>query len=249
MSERPSRVLVNCDIGERGVDDETDRALLLEIDIANVACGGHAGDPQSAAFFRSESERLGVTVTAHLSYPDRSNFGRKSIDIDRNTLAGSLRSQLEALQGVTTVKFHGALYNDGCRSRDLAEWLTEWLVSHSMTTIITMPGSALAQSCLSAGIEVLAEAFAERRYRRDSTAAGVALVERRLPYASVGDLDEALAQAESIVLHRQLPVVSDDGRGGLTFDTVPIRTDTVCIHSDSALALPLARRLRELVRR
>ncbi len=249
MSERASRVLINCDIGERGVDNETDRALLREIDIANVACGGHAGDARSATFFRSESEKLGLTVAAHLSYPDRSNFGRKSVEIDRRSLGKSLRSQLEALQGVTAVKFHGALYTDSCRSRELADWLTEWLVRNSVATVLTMPGAALAESCLRAGIKVLAEAFAERRYRRDSTGASVVLVERRLPYASIQDLDDALAQAESIVMHHELPVVSDAGRGGLTFDTVPIRADTICIHSDSALALPLARGLRELVGR
>ena len=35
---------INCDIGERGIDNLTDLALMKLIDIANIACGGHAGD-------------------------------------------------------------------------------------------------------------------------------------------------------------------------------------------------------------
>ncbi len=254
MSMQPSRVLVNCDIGERGVEHEIDRLLLQEIDIANIACGGHAGDERSAEFFRLESEKLGIMVTAHLSYPDRANFGRKSIDIEPEHLTAALRTQLEALAGIEAVKFHGALYTDSCRARELAELLTAWLCEQAVTTVITMPGSALAESCLSAGITVLAEAFAERRYRRDPAGGRPTLVERTLPYASIHDLEEAAAQAERIILHGELPVVSEDDRGGTEHDAVPgeaapIRADTVCIHSDSELALPLARRLRQLVGR
>ncbi len=254
MSDRPSRVLVNCDIGERGVENETDRCLLREIDIANVACGGHAGDKRTAAFFRRESEKLGVMVTAHLSYPDRSSFGRKSMDIELSRLTASLRSQLEALPGVLTVKFHGALYADTCRSPELAESLTGRLVEHSVTTVITMPGSALAESCRSAGIAVLAEAFAERRYRHDPATGRVSLVDRSQPHASIHDLGEAIAQAESIILRREVPVVSDGTADRAGYDAVPVRTvpiqaETVCIHSDSVLALPLAKHLRESVGR
>ena len=72
---------VNCDIGERGADHPVDRQLMELIDIANIACGGHAGDETSIHAFCQLAEQHGVTVTAHLSYPDRENFGRRSLDI------------------------------------------------------------------------------------------------------------------------------------------------------------------------
>ena len=39
------KVLLNCDLGE-GEAAETSDALLECIDLANIACGGHAGDEE-----------------------------------------------------------------------------------------------------------------------------------------------------------------------------------------------------------
>lgn len=35
---------INCDMGERGQAHPVDDQLMAMIDIANIACGGHAGD-------------------------------------------------------------------------------------------------------------------------------------------------------------------------------------------------------------
>jgi len=99
-----------------------------------------------------------VTVTAHLSYPDRENFGRKSMDISPSRLRTSLAEQHALLPEIRTVKFHGALYNESCRRDDLAAVLTDWLLRAGITAVVTMPDSALARTCTQAGITVLAEA-------------------------------------------------------------------------------------------
>ena len=70
-------MLLNCDIGERGTNNRTDLALLDHIAIANIACGGHAGNVESVRFFYAQALEKGVRPTLHLSYPDRENFGRK----------------------------------------------------------------------------------------------------------------------------------------------------------------------------
>ena len=41
-------MLINCDMGERGPAHPGDLRLLEAVHIANIACGGHAGDAQSA---------------------------------------------------------------------------------------------------------------------------------------------------------------------------------------------------------
>ena len=44
-------LLVNCDLGERGIAHPIDDQLIKYIDIANIACGGHAGDQQSVDYY------------------------------------------------------------------------------------------------------------------------------------------------------------------------------------------------------
>ena len=58
---------INCDIGERGADHPVDRQLMELIDIANIACGGHAGDDASIPFFCELAKKRKLIITAHLS--------------------------------------------------------------------------------------------------------------------------------------------------------------------------------------
>ena len=51
------------------------------IHIANLACGGHAGDAETVGVFRTLAEKNRVAVSAHLSYPDTEHFGRISMDM------------------------------------------------------------------------------------------------------------------------------------------------------------------------
>ncbi len=235
---------INCDIGERGADHPVDLQLMAWIDIASVACGGHAGDNRSVEAFRGRAEKRGIAVAAHLSYPDRENFGRRSIEIPWAELLESLHRQYALMADVTMVKFHGALYNDSCRHEDLAETLAGWLTETACTTVITAPASTLAQACARAGIAVFTEGFAERRYRLDTEDGSLSLVSRERSWASIHDLQEALGQARRIAgSHTVEAVVEADGRIVET-RTAPLPAQTICIHSDSPIALDLARELK-----
>src|SRR5580658_2379692 len=63
---------LNADLGET----DGDLALMSVVTSANVACGGHAGDPSSMAAAVEAALAYGVAVGAHPSYPDRAGFGR-----------------------------------------------------------------------------------------------------------------------------------------------------------------------------
>lgn len=245
-SRSPQRVLLNCDIGERGTDNPIDRELMDVIDIANIACGGHAGDRRSAAAFRTRAEERGVMVSAHLSYPDRDTFGRKSLKIAIPDLLASLEAQFALLPGLLTVKFHGALYTDSCRDADLAQSLATWLAGKNCTAVLTLPDSALAIASRAVGIEVLAEAFAERRYQVGPNGDGATLVGRDRPYASIEDVESAMAQADEIVRHGRVAAIVGDEL--TTIRHVPLKADTICVHSDSGIALPLTRELARMLR-
>lgn len=243
-------IRVNCDIGERGADHPVDRELMGYIHIANLACGGHAGDRESVEAFRALAAENRVEISAHLSYPDRENFGRVSMDIPSGELLESLADQFRLLQDIRLVKLHGALYNDSCRDGDLARLLSSWLREMTVRTVITADRSEMAEACTEQGIEVLSEAFAERRYRYFPETGSLALVNRKMDYASIRDCEEAVEQTEEIVRRGRVKAVvvsREDGAapqdGGMTYRWVPIRAETICIHSDSPISLDLARRL------
>lgn len=234
-------IRLNCDIGERGIHHPVDIELMNYIDIANIACGGHAGNADSVRFFCSLAEKKGIQISAHLSYPDRENFGRKSIKITPGKLHESLDTQYKFLPHIKLIKFHGALYNDSCIDPPLAQTLSRWLRSKKITTVICPENSALADSCRQDDIKVLGEAFAERNYQLQEKSQQLILRPRTLPYACIEDCEQALHHyqnickgfVEAFYTHSQVKRIA-------------IRAATVCIHSDSAIALSLAKKIKNV---
>ena len=235
---------INCDIGERGPGHGVDRRLMEVVHIANLACGGHAGDRASVQAFSALAQEHGVELAAHLSYPDRPGFGRRVLPMPLPALLASLDGQLALLPTLRRVKFHGALYNESCRSRDLAAALSEWLARSGIREILAPDDAEIAGEARRRGIAVLREAFADRRYEYDESGHRLRLVDRSQPHASITDLESALAQAGEIVARRRVNVRH---RPGSRPCWRAVAADTICIHSDSPIALELAVGLRRLI--
>src|SRR4051812_6840952 len=116
---------LNIDLGE--LPDEP-RELYALATVANVACGGHAGDTASMARAGSFCVSKGTRVAAHPSYPDREGFGRRTLDLSPDAIEAAVASQCQALQAiarrmgypVTAMKPHGALYHDASRDERIA---------------------------------------------------------------------------------------------------------------------------------
>ena len=116
-----ARIDLNSDLGESfGAWTMGDDAAMLEIvTSANVACGFHAGDPAGILKTLREAARRGVSIGAHVAYPDLSGFGRRNMDVASADLRAGVIYQIGALQAmarvagtqVRYVKPHGALYN------------------------------------------------------------------------------------------------------------------------------------------
>ena len=231
-------MMINCDIGEKGPLHEDDCRLMERIHIANLACEGHAGDKESVDSFRALAGARGVGVAAHLSYPDKENFGRASMAMDEPDLLAALDAQLALLPGVKMVKFHGALYNDAWRDARLAETLAGWLMRKGIGTVLAPPDSELAASARRLGLTVLREAFADRRYALDGDGGRLRLADLA-GNGVITEVAEALAQAEEIVRRGRVNVSGDPAKP----DWRPLKADTICIHSDSPIALELAVKL------
>lgn len=222
-------IALSADLGEGSPGEDE---LWPLIDLANVACGGHVGDEASMRAAARFAREHGVALGAHPSYPDREHFGRRSLDLAPNELRASLRAQLDALRTfaeVQHVKPHGALYNDAHKNRALADVIVQ---SMDATMALVAPDhSRMAEAARAAGIRVIREAFADRRYEPDGS-----LTPRSIAGSTL-TIDEAAAQAE--LLAREGHVIARDG------SRVLIAFDTLCIHADMHGAVERLRAIRD----
>ncbi len=240
-------ITINCDMGERGADHPVDIELMRYISMANIACGGHAGDVESVKVFLKKAEEMSVKVTAHLSYPDRENFGRTTMHISAQGLLKSLDEQCAMMPHVKTVKLHGALYNNANVDVKLAKLIAKWMKNKLIKEIVTPFDSKLAVEAKKLGLKVIPEAFAERRYTYNPQKKQLTLVSRKKDYASIKDCEEALEHTVKIIKEGRVTAYVEDAEGKLTTFEVPIQAETICIHSDSEISLDLARRLAGLL--
>lgn len=236
--------MINCDLGERGMAHPIDDAILAHVQMINLACGGHAGDEASVQYYLDLADQQGVQVSAHLSYPDRTNFGRIQMEISWPHLQESLEDQLtlfgERLPAWT--KPHGALYHALHQDSELGLSFLIWAQKMGLTGVIGMSGSAFIQQAEELGLEVLREGFAERRYiLKDHQ---LVLSPRVYSWASIHDLGEATRQGQGLLEGNTIEVAVEYNQDQI-FATQPkhLELDTLCIHSDSEIALELARAL------
>ena len=216
---------LNSDLGEGMA---TDAEVMRYVSSANVACGAHAGDPETMARTVALARERGVAVGAHPSYPDRANFGRVPLDLSPAALCDAILAQLVALREVARrtgvevrhVKAHGALYNRGERDPGVADVLAEAVAAHDPALLLVCPpGSAMADRAAARGLRVAREGFCDRAYETDGT-----LRSRSKPGALLTEPREAAAQALALA-----------SRGDF---------DTLCVHGDTPGAPEIARAVR-----
>src|SRR3984893_18992997 len=93
---------LNADVGEG--NSETDEALLRLVTSANVACGLHAGDPQTMRTTVAMALRNGVAVGAHPGFNDREGFGRRPQRWTAAQIQELLTNQLGALESIAGIQ-------------------------------------------------------------------------------------------------------------------------------------------------
>jgi UPF0271 protein len=221
-----------------------DATVLPYVTSANVACGMHAGDPSIMDETVVLALSRGIRVGAHPGYPDRANFGRRTMEMAADEIENLVVYQVAALQGfarsrgarLTHVKPHGALYHNGGEFPDVARAIADGVRrvgTHLM--LVGAAGSMLIGAGREAGLPVAEEAFADRRYRADGT-----LVPRGEAGALLTDPDEAAEQA--VRLARDRVVIANDG------SRIDVRADTICLHGDTPGAADIARKIHERFR-
>lgn len=228
---------LNADVGEGCGDDA---ALMPLLTSASIACGAHAGDASSMQRTVVLALQNGVTIGAHVSYPDREHFGRRDLNLPAERLIAEIVSQLEMLAVITRVagarlhyvKAHGALYNRMAQDAEIAQTVITAVRSFDAgLPILTLPDSIAMTVARRLGTPVVAEAFADRAYSADGK-----LVSRDKLGAVLTDTDTVAKRAVEIATMQQ--VRSVDGQ------TIRVHARSLCVHGDTPDAVALARAVR-----
>jgi UPF0271 protein len=214
---------LNSDLGE-GCGADAD--ILPLVTSANIACGFHAGDHNTAYEALVLAGKIGVRVGAHPGYADREHFGRREQQLSQDDIRRLCAYQIGALLGlakladvpIAYVKPHGALYHQSCWDDNYARPVID-VAERFELPVVGLPGSLLETLCRGR-CRFIAEGFADRRYLEDGS-----LVPRSMADAFVTDVNEAQQQAERLIRHHSVR--------------------TLCVHGDNPRALAFVKALRQ----
>ncbi|KAL4909857.1 lactam utilization protein lamb [Aspergillus multicolor] len=230
MAPIKKKALINCDMGEAygnwacGPDLE----LLPLIDIANIACGFHAGDPLIMQETVRNCKAHNILVGAHPGLPDIQGFGRREMKLSPEELTAITIYQVGALQGfldregvrLNHVKPHGVLYGMMCRDYEVAKAVMLGIPKGA--PVFGLPGTNMEKAANDLGIEFRAEFYGDVKY--DSK--GMLVIDRKKKPWDPADVEKHVRQQ----LEDQ-SVTSVDG----VVVPLPIKDYevSVCCHSDS----------------
>jgi UPF0271 protein len=236
-------VSLTTDIGEGfsiwklGPDEE----LLGIVTAANIACGFHGGDPSIMRTTCEIAVANNVAIGAQVSYRDIPGFGRRFIEVPTDVLTDDLLYQMGALQAfavagggeVGYIRAHGALYNAAAKHPGHAKAIVQATLDFdSSLPVLCQEGTETWNQAQAAGLRVVAEAFVDRAYTPEGL-----LLPRTEPNAIFNDPQAAAERAVSMVIDKK--IVAVDGT------TIPIRAESLLVHSDTAGATEIATATRD----
>jgi len=234
---------INSDMGELNhlLADGTYEKLMDHVTSINVACGGHAGDPEMMNVMVALAKSKGVKLGAHPSFPDKENFGREVIeDFDPNELLDSIRDQIETLVDIASehemelshVKPHGALYNLAVNNEEISQTIAEAIIDvNSSFKAVGLAGSKMITVFDELGLDVISESYVDRMYEADGT-----LRSRKFDDALITDPKKAANQMKSMLNGN---IVAVDGTA------FQVKIQSVCVHSDTPNAVEIAAAVKD----
>lgn len=226
--------VLNCDMGESfglyRIGD--DIGLMPQIHVANVACGFHASDFNHMRNTVQLAKQHGVKVGAHPSLPDLQGFGRREMKMGREETANCLIYQIGALKGfleaegmeLNHVKPHGSLYGMAARLEDIAHAVAD--AADVFQVPIYGIINSLHQTVYPArGHRFVAEYYADLDYSDE----GLMIITR-----------EHHAVDPAVAAERCVRAIREGLTSSINGKDVPVRADSICIHSDTPNAVAVA---------
>ena len=241
------RLQLNCDMGEgfgiytMGLDEH----IMPYIDMANLACGFHAGDPLTMSKSVALAVEHDVAIGAHPAYPDLVGFGRRDMQCSPEEIEAMILYQIGALDTICQVhdtkvdyvKPHGALYNTMMRDettfRSILTAIHKYDASLKLMILATGKNEHFQNIADDFGISLLFEAFADRAYTKEGS-----LVPRSQKGAVIDDVEHILERVKSLTVSNTLKSIEGD--------TLHLKADTLCVHGDNQAALAIIKALHGL---
>ena len=226
--------VLNCDMGESfglyRIGDDV--GLMPHIHVANVACGFHASDFNHMRNTVQLAKQHGVKVGAHPSLPDLQGFGRREMKMGREETANCLIYQIGALKGfleaegmeLNHIKPHGSLYGMAARLEDIAHAVAD------AADVFQVPIYGII-NCLhetiypARGHRFVAEYYADLDYSDE----GLMIITR-----------EHHAVDPAVAAERCVRAIREGMTSSINGKDVPVRADSICIHSDTPNAVAVA---------
>jgi len=232
-------LFVNSDMGESfGLHSfGNDEVLMPLIDVANVACGFHSGDPSAMDATVNLAKQHNVLVGAHPGLPDLVGFGRREMKLTPDEVESIIRYQVGALVSflekyslpLNHIKPHGSLYGMLARDEDLMLGAVKVAKTYDVP-LFGIAGSAHQRVAEREGVRFMGELYVDLNYNAD----GGLIILRRPEHTD----PERAAERVRRVLKDGI-VLADDG----TELTIPF--SSVCVHSDTPNAPEVARAVRQ----
>lgn len=232
-------ILINSDMGEAfGLHSfGNDEALMPLIDVANVACGFHSGEPETMDATVALAKDHGVRVGAHPGLPDLVGFGRREMKVTPAEVESMIRYQVGALIGflnkysmpLNHIKPHGSLYGMLSRDEDLMLGAVKVAKTYGVP-VFGIAGSAHEIVAEREGVEFIGELYVDLNYNAEG-----GLIILRRPELT----DPAAASARVRRVLEEGVVLADDGT------ELNIAFGSICVHSDTPNSPDVARAVRQ----
>jgi UPF0271 protein len=226
-AHRRSGILINSDMGEAfGLHSfDNDQKLMPLIDVANVACGFHSGDPDTMDTTVALAKDNGVRVGAHPGLPDLVGFGRREMKLTPAEVESIIRYQVGALTGfldkydmpLNHIKPHGSLYGMLARDEDLMQGAVNVAKTYGVP-VFGIAGSAHQRVADREGVEFVGELYVDLNYNSEG-----GLIILRRP-----ERTDPAAAAE-----RVRRVLEDGMVEAIDGTQLTIAFDSICVHSDT----------------
>jgi UPF0271 protein len=234
---------INADMGESvGIHNFGNDTPLLEfVDTINVAGGLHAGDPTGIAQIVTLALDRGVSVGAHPGLPDIAGFGRREMALTAEEVRDLIRYQTGAVAAFVQseghklhhIKPHGALFGMLARDERLMDAACDVAVQYGVP-VFGLAGTAHERVAKRRGVSFVAEYYVDLDYTDD----GMIVVNRSGSTRDLGEVAERASRALN-----EGSTISNTG------NTVAVRAESFCVHSDLPNAVDVARTVRSVITR
>lgn len=234
-------ITINSDMGE-GIGLHTfgfDAELMPHIQLANIACGFHASDPQVMAQTVKLAKLHEVKVGAHPGLPDLAGFGRRKMTLEADEVENLVRYQVGALSGflkgegldLSHIKPHGALFGMVNSDESLMHAVVRVAQDYDVP-ILGLHSGVGPQVCAATDVEFIPELYVDLNYGREGNLIIERVPQPTTPVAAYDRVKHALETGT---------VRSTDG------SYVEMNFQSICIHSDNSGAVEITKAVRQAI--